>query len=75
MTLYTIIPEETVLQGYEEFVPNYLEIQLNGITMQVEMMNGHQAKIVRLLSCNANDYLNPAYSPGSVLEFQPTFQP
>lgn len=71
MTLYTIMPEDKVFEGYENFVPDYLEVDINGVTMQVEMVGGSQARIVRLLSNNANDYLNPAYTPGRVLEFQP----
>ncbi|MNU10860.1 hypothetical protein D3C72_2582700 [compost metagenome] len=60
-----------MLEGYDKYVPQYLEVSVNGINMQVEMVEGGQARVVRLLSCNANDYLNPAYSPGSLLEFQP----
>lgn len=71
MTLYTPIPLETVFAGMDEFKPRYMNIRLNGIDMQVEMINGIQARIVRLLSGNPNDYLNPAYAPGAVIEFQP----
>jgi hypothetical protein len=74
MTLYTIIPEEKVFEGYENYNPEYLEVDINGVAMQVEMVSGSQARIVRLLSCNANDYLNPSYTPGSMLEFQPSLK-
>ncbi|WP_438448280.1 YlzJ-like family protein [Gorillibacterium sp. sgz5001074] len=71
MTIHSIIPEETIFEGYDTFQPQYMELSLNGISMQVEMVEGGQARIVRLLSCDANDYLNPAYAPGNLLEFQP----
>lgn len=74
MTIYSIIPDEKIFEGYENFVPEYLELSVNGISMQVEMVGGSRARIVRLLSCNANDYLNPAYTPGNLLEFQPAWK-
>lgn len=74
MTLYSIIPEETVWEGRDSYEPSYMEVQINGITMQVERLNAYQAKIVRIYSGNSYDYMNPAYSPGSILEFQPFFK-
>lgn len=72
MTLYTPIPLETVYEGMDDYRPQYMNIRLNGIDMQVEMINGVQAKIVRLFSSNPNDFLNQAYAPGAVIEFRPT---
>lgn len=72
MILYTAVSPETVLEGIDTYQPEYIEIKLNGLDVQVEMLNGTQARIVRLLSPNPNDYLNPSYSPGTVIEFQPT---
>lgn len=72
MTLYTPVPLETVFEGMEEYKPQYMDIRINGIEMQVERVNGMQARVVRLLSGNPNDYLNPAYCPGAIIEFQPT---
>lgn len=74
MTLYTIMPEEVVWAGREEFNPVYLDMEINGVSMQVERLNGAQARVVRLYSSNVQDYLNPAYAPGSILEFQPCFR-
>jgi hypothetical protein len=74
MTIYSIMPLETVMAGAGEQKFEYVEINLNGINMQVEMVGVNQAKIIRLLSCQPNDYLLPAYSPGSVIHFHPTLQ-
>ncbi|MDF2927261.1 MAG: hypothetical protein K0R57_6175 [Paenibacillaceae bacterium] len=74
MTHYSIIPEETVFEGCEAFAPDYMELEVNGIMMQVERLNGFQARIVRIYSGNALDYTNPRYAPGSLLEFQPLFK-
>lgn len=72
MTLYTILPIESVLHGMDEMEKEtYVELNLNGIMMQVKPLNGHQASIVRLLSRNPQDFLNPQYTPGRIIEFQP----
>ncbi|WP_281887547.1 YlzJ-like family protein [Paenibacillus sp. YYML68] len=73
MTHYTIMPLEAVFEGYdklEEATPA-MEVVINGVTMQVQPINTQQAAIVRLISCNAQDYLNPQYAPGRLIEFQP----
>ncbi|TVY10599.1 YlzJ-like family protein [Paenibacillus cremeus] len=72
MIHYSILPYETVMQGVED-VETPVEIVINGVTMQVQQINPHQATIVRLLSCNPQDYLNPQYAPGRLIEFQPVF--
>jgi hypothetical protein len=71
MTIYSIMPMETIFAGAETQTYDYVEITLNGVPMQVEMIGGNQAKIVRLLSCRPNDYLVEAYLPGSIIRFQP----
>lgn len=74
MTFYSIIPEEQVWAGFDSFAPDYMEVRINSIDMQVERLNNSQARIVRIYSGNAYDYLNPAYVPGSIVEFQPFFK-
>jgi hypothetical protein len=74
MTLYTIMPDEVVWAGQESWQPEYMDVEINGISMQVERLNASQARVVRLYSGNVQDYLNPAYAPGSMLEFQPFFR-
>lgn len=68
MTLYTVMPYEKVFEGFAEHSPEYLEMEVNGLAMQVEMVSARQAKIVRLFSPIPSDYLNPAYAPGSLIE-------
>lgn len=71
MTLYTIIPMETVLAGMDKVEQEeYVEVSINGVTMQIKPINAQQASIVRLLSGNPQDYLNPQYAPGRIIEFQ-----
>jgi hypothetical protein len=72
MILYSVIPTEVIFEGMENFNPQYEEIQWNGLTMQIEHVNHNQAKIVKLISTNPQDYLNPNYAPGTVIAFNPT---
>jgi hypothetical protein len=71
MTHYTILPLEAVMDGIEEMKSTSMEVMINGITMQVQPLNASQASIVRIISPNPQDYLNPLYSPGRVIEWRP----
>jgi hypothetical protein len=72
MTIYSIMPMEVIFAGMETQTHDYYEITVNGITMQVERVGVNQAKIVRLLSCRPDDFLNTAYMPGTVIHLQPS---
>ncbi|MCZ8512308.1 YlzJ-like family protein [Paenibacillus filicis] len=72
MTHYTILPMDAVLEGLEEMDKTQtLEISVDGVTMQVQPLNQRQASIVRLISCNPQDFLNPRFAPGRLIEFEP----
>lgn len=73
MIIYTAIPIETVLEGLDQHQPNYSEISMGEATMVVEQLTPYTGKIIRLISPNAQDYLNPNYSPGQMIHFRPTF--
>lgn len=36
--------------------------------MQVELLDGGQAKVVRLLQCPLDKYLDAAFSPGAIVQ-------
>jgi hypothetical protein len=72
MTLHTIMPLEIVLNGVEQQREStIIEILVDGVTLEVEPLNATQAAIVRLRSGNPQDYLNPHYTPGRIIDFQP----
>jgi hypothetical protein len=71
MILYTPLPLEAVFEGMDSLENDLQEIQMNGLTMQVKMVGPTQAQIVRLISPDPQQYLNPAYAPGSYIQFQP----
>ncbi|GGG80360.1 YlzJ-like family protein [Paenibacillus radicis (ex Gao et al. 2016)] len=73
MTLYTIMPLETVLDGMtgaaETAQTPSQQIWLHGIHMEVIPVAPGMVRIVRLLQCQLNDYLNPQLAPGSIMMY------
>jgi hypothetical protein len=62
-----------MLQGEPAAVTSR-EVRVEGILMEVEPMAEDQAKIVRLLDCGLQDYLNPRYAPGAIIRYIPTVE-
>jgi len=60
---------EVVLEGLDSFQPQYEETILRGRKVLVER-EGEQAKLVRVLSTNPNDFLDPSLFPGSIVSFE-----
>lgn len=74
MIIYTSMPLEWVYEGYDSFEPVYEEIVYNGVQMVVEPCGPFEGRIVRLLSPNPQDYLNPSYTPGKMIHFRTASQ-
>jgi hypothetical protein len=70
MIIYTTIPLELVFEGFDQYQPKFEEIEYQGVKLMIEPQGPYQAKIVRLLSSNPRDYLNPRYSPGNTIYFR-----
>jgi hypothetical protein len=70
--LYTIMPLELVLQGQETMEHKYSEIEENGRKLIVEPISLTEAKLVRLISPDPQDYLQPQWQPGRMIQFSPT---
>jgi hypothetical protein len=68
--LWTIMPIEVVL-GDSAFAPVFEDIEYDGIWLQVERISPVQSRIVRLLTTNPTDYLEPTLQPGSLLSYRP----
>jgi len=65
LILYTAVPLELIYQGIEELqAPR--EVAVGDMTLQVELLPHGEAKVVRLISPRAEDYMNPAYMPGTI---------
>lgn len=64
--LYTIYPPELIFQTEEK--RHYFTIEMEGRTFIMELLDG-QAQIVRLISPDPVDYLNPRWQPGTKVGF------
>ncbi|OEG00460.1 hypothetical protein BHF71_00705 [Vulcanibacillus modesticaldus] len=73
MIIYSTVPTEIIFEGYDQMKLNYREIQFGHIKMIVEQLSDSEGRIVRLISPIAQDYLNPQYQPGSLIQFRPNF--
>jgi hypothetical protein len=69
MTIYTNMPLELVLEGIHDEVENMQEVWSNGVKMQVMPVAPGMGKIVRLIECSLDDYLNPNLMPGTIVHY------
>ena len=67
MINYSLYESSFVFAEWEEFDPEYEEIKLNdSSSLLVEYCDKNSFKIVRLISSDPLDYLNPDFVPGSI---------
>ncbi|RUS48228.1 YlzJ-like family protein [Cohnella sp. AR92] len=71
MILYTCMPTEKVLEGWENGPGTLLEIEQAGLTMLVAPVAPGVGRLVRLVAAPLDAYLNPGYSPGSLVSYGP----
>ncbi|RQD75407.1 MAG: hypothetical protein D5R97_06025 [Candidatus Syntrophonatronum acetioxidans] len=68
MIIYSAMPLELILEGSSDFSPEYLELEAGGLKLLVEKYDNQQGKVVRLISSNPHDYLNPLLQPGEIIK-------
>jgi hypothetical protein len=68
--LWTVLPMELVLDGFEKG-PVYEEAVVAGARVMVERVAPFESRIVRLLSTAPADYLRPELQPGTMLTYKP----
>lgn len=75
MTFYTVMPVELVWpDGGGDLPLPTKEIRIGRVLMEIEPVNENEARIIRLLDCELDDYLNPAYAPGNTIEYLPAIR-
>lgn len=72
MIMYSIVPVEQIFEGFDNEQEPLEEISIDGILMQVQPISSRQAKIVRIISPDPQDFLNPSYAPGKMIHYQPS---
>ncbi|MGI6485217.1 MAG: hypothetical protein GX759_07320 [Thermoanaerobacterales bacterium] len=69
MILYTLMPREVIFDGFDK-QHEYKEVEVDGIKLLIEPLELNKAKIVRMISTDPQDYLNPNLSPGKIIEIK-----
>ena len=73
MILHTVMPIEAVLDGWDTYQPEYLELNYpGGGKLLLEQISPTEGRLVRLISSRAEDYLRPELQPGTLIPFRPS---
>jgi hypothetical protein len=76
MMIYTTMPMELVLEGWQHEPGPFVEVTIQGVTMQLSPTDVPGiGRIVRLLSAPLDCYLRTEYTPGQLVTFVPTAIP
>ncbi|ADC51968.1 MULTISPECIES: YlzJ-like family protein [Alkalihalophilus] len=73
MILYTMMPREQIFPEEEHSYATQQVVNCAEGQLIVEQINASQYKVVRLISGNAMNYLNPNLSPGTIIQAKPQF--
>lgn len=68
MILWTVMPLDVVFPPTENTL-SYEEIEVDGTKLIVERLSVTEAKVIRVISSNPADFLNPNYQPGTRLTY------
>lgn len=71
MVYYSIFPIEETFAEEEEEESELVELEVNGVTMLINQTEIDKGEIVRIISSNPQDYMNAAYQPGTMVNFEP----
>ncbi|WP_080838800.1 YlzJ-like family protein [Cohnella massiliensis] len=69
MILYTCMPAERVLEGFDSAREPMVEVAFGGMTMLVAPVAPGIGRIVRLVSAPLDAYLRPELAPGQTIHF------
>lgn len=71
MILWTPLPAELVLDGLDAPPRPAMEVRSGGRLFVLQPITGTQARLVRLVSSDPADYLNPMFQPGRIVTLAP----
>ena len=74
MIIYSTMPLELIFENFRDVEKQEIEeVQFGAATMMIEPTGKYEGRIIRLISPNPQDYLNPSYAPGQKIYFRPDF--
>ncbi|MCL6451540.1 MAG: YlzJ-like family protein [Acetobacteraceae bacterium] len=65
------LPAHMMNQGLDDGSGAVVEVEYDGRRLLVQPISGVEGRIVRLISTDPADYLNPAWQPGQPIRFVP----
>lgn len=68
MIYYAAFPAELVFEGYDRFAPRYRRLPFERGSIVVEAHTATSLRIVSLASSDIQDYLNPLFQPGRIID-------
>ncbi|MHB9145953.1 MAG: YlzJ-like family protein [Symbiobacteriia bacterium] len=72
MILWTPLPLELVTAGLEPAMPAPAEVRVRGRLVQVAPIGPGAGTVVRLISSDPQDYLDPQFQPGANITWDVT---
>ncbi|MEH6904952.1 YlzJ-like family protein [Neobacillus drentensis] len=69
MILYTMMPSELIFPYEAESPSNQQMVSYQGIPLLVEMMDGQNVQVVRILSTDPQHYMDNQICPGAKISF------
>jgi hypothetical protein len=72
MIIYSAMPLELIFENFHDVENQQVEeIRIGTATMLIQPTGKYEGKIIRLISPDPQDYLNPSYAPGQKIFFRP----
>lgn len=71
MIYYAAFPPELVFEGQQSYAPQYRQIPFARGYIIVETVSPASLRIVGLISSEVQDYLEPQFQPGRIIELLP----
>ncbi len=69
MINYSIYPGELIFADWDEFEPEFKEIETaGGVKLRVKSLTDEQYQIEQVISTNPQDYLKTEIMPGAVIK-------
>jgi len=69
--IWSAMPVELVIEGLGPEAPALSEVVLDGRVLQVNPAGDGTGTLVRLISGDPNDYLDPRFQPGNRIALRP----
>ncbi|MCM3078954.1 MULTISPECIES: YlzJ-like family protein [Brevibacillus] len=72
MIIHSVIPMETIFANMDQVEKQEIkEVAIGHATMLIEQTGPFEGRIVRMISPDPQDYLNPRFAPGQMIPIQP----